>query len=267
MEPEDQKQVEKTERLRREHGDVENLGMWNAIKYHAISRYDWNDTHKYRRAQMFDFLSPQTIAVIVSHLKPNQGACIISELPPEKQFAVIQSIVTMQPTTPEVIEGIKKDVDSWLSSIVSQQLEGASGVGYIAEVMTDFTAGRSIMKNLKQKSPELVDKVCQLIPVWFADKLLFDFEAISKLADPDVVSIIRYIEMRRWAVALKGTSEELREKIYKNMSKRAAKMLQEEMEYLGPQRASDVECVQQEIVDVIWKLECAGEVTIGRSGY
>ena len=92
MEPEDQKQVEKTERLRREHGDVENLGMWNAIKYHAISRYDWNDTHKYRRAQMFDFLSPQTIAVIVSHLKPNQGACIISELPPEKQFAVIQSI-------------------------------------------------------------------------------------------------------------------------------------------------------------------------------
>ena len=266
MEPEDQKQAEKTERLRREHGDVGNLEMWDAIRHRAIRRYDRHGKYKYRQSRMFDFLNPQTIAVIVSHLKPNQGACIISELPPEKQFAVIQSIVTMQPMTPEVIEGIKKDVDNWLSSIVSQQLEGASGVGYIAEVMTDFTAGRSIMKNLKQKSPELVDKVCRLIPAWFADKLLFEFEDISKLADPDVASILKNIESQQWAVALNGASEELKEKIYKNVSKRSAKVLQEEIEYTNAP-PSDIAQAQQKIVDVIGKLEDAGEVTIGRRGY
>jgi flagellar motor switch protein FliG len=237
---------------------VENLEKWDKI------RYLWYDTSEYRQSQMFDFLNPQTIAMIVSHLKPNMGAEIISELPPEKQFAVIQFLVTMQPTSPEVIEEIKKDFDNWLSSIVNQKFEGAHGVGFIAEIMLDFTTGRGIMKNLKQKSPELVDKICRLIPVWFADRLLFDFEGISRLHDFDVVCILRNIETQQWALALKGASEELKSKIFKNISKRAGKMLQEEIEYLGPQPSSEVERAQQEIVDVIWKLENAGEVTIQR---
>jgi flagellar motor switch protein FliG len=109
------------------------------------------------------------------------------------------------------------------------------------------------MVNLAQDDPDLVEDI---------RRLMFVFEDINKLSDVDIAAVLKNVDNSQWALALKGASEELKSKIFKNMSKRAGKMLQEEIEYLGPQRASDVERVQQEIVDVIRKLEDAGEVTI-----
>jgi len=204
---------------------------------------------------------PQTIALIVTHLNPVQGAGIINGLPPERQLAVIRRIATMQQTNPEIIKEVEKGLEGRMSSLMNQKLERAGGVDSVAEIMNviDRGTGRTIMENLAQDDPELVEDI---------RRLMFVFEDINKLADQDIAAILKNVENTQWALALKGASEELKEKIFKNMSKRAGKMLQEEIEYLGPQRASDVERVQQEIVDVIRKLEDAGEVTIntGKGG-
>ena len=204
---------------------------------------------------------PQTIALIVTHLRPSQGADIVNGLPPERQLAVIRRIATMQQTSPEVIKEVEKGLENRMSSVMSQKFESAGGVGSVAEILNviDRATGRNIMENLSQDSPELVDEI---------RRLMFVFEDILKLADQDIQQILKNVESSQWAIALKGASEDLKEKIFKNMSKRAAKMLQEEMEYLGPMRSSDVERVQQEIVDVVRKLEDAGDVTVhsGKGG-
>ena len=204
---------------------------------------------------------PQTIALIVTHLNPIQGAGIINGLSPERQLAVIRRIATMQQTNPEIIKEVEKGLESRMSSLMNQKLERAGGVDSVAEIMNviDRVTGRNILENLAQDDPELVEDI---------RRLMFVFEDINKLADQDIAAILKNVESTQWALALKGASEELKAKIFKNMSKRAGKMLQEEIEFLGPQRSSDVERVQQEIVDVIRKLEDAGEVTIstGKGG-
>ena len=204
---------------------------------------------------------PQTIALIVTHLRPSQGADIINGLPPERQLAVIRRIATMQQTSPEIIKEVEKGLESRMSSVMSQKLERAGGIPSVAEILNviDRTTGRNIMENLSQDSPDLVEEI---------RRLMFVFEDILKLADQDIQAILKNVESSQWAIALKGASEDLKGKIFKNMSKRAAKMLQEEMDYLGPMRSSDVERVQQEIVDVVRKLEDAGEVTVhsGKGG-
>jgi len=202
---------------------------------------------------------PQTIALIVSHLAPGQGASIINSLRPERQLEVIRRIATMQQTSPEIIKEVEKGLENRMSHVMSQKLESTGGVESVADILNviDRQTGRNIMENLGQDDPELVEEI---------RRLMFIFEDILKLADQDIQAILKNVETSQWASALKGASEELKEKIFRNMSKRAAKMLQEEMEFLGPMRASDVERVQQEIVDVVRKLEDAGEVTVSASG-
>jgi len=129
----------------------------------------------------------------------------------------------------------------------------------VADILNviDRQTGRNIMENLGQDAPELVEDI---------RRLMFIFEDILKLADQDIQEILKSIESSQWAKALKGASEELKEKIFHNMSKRAAKMLQEEMDFLGPMRASEVESIQAEVVDVVRKLEDAGVITVSASG-
>ena len=198
---------------------------------------------------------PQTIALIVSHLKPSQGAEVVNGLPPERQIAVIRRIATMQQTSPEVIKEVEKGLENRMSSMMNQKLENTGGVGSVAEILNviDRQTGRDILDNLAQDDPELVDEI---------QRLMFVFEDILKLADQDIQAVLKNVENSQWAIALKGASEDLKEKIFRNMSKRAGKMLQEEMDYLGPMRSSDVERTQQEIVDVVRRLEDAGEVTV-----
>ena len=117
----------------------------------------------------------------------------------------------------------------------------------------DRTTERSLLENLAQEDPDLVEEI---------RRLMFVFEDITKFSDRDIQSVLKNVESSQWAMALKGASEELKEKILNNMSKRAADMLREEMDYLGPVRLSNVEQVQQQIVDIIRTLEDTGEITL-----
>ncbi|HVX61432.1 MAG TPA: FliG C-terminal domain-containing protein, partial [Pirellulales bacterium] len=142
-----------------------------------------------------------------------------------------------------------------MSSVMSQQFENAGGVESVAEILnvTDRATERSLLENLAQEDPDLVEEI---------RRLMFVFEDIVKFSNKDVQQLLKNVESSQLAMALKGASDELKEKILSNMSMRAADLLREEMEYLGPVRLSAVEQVQQQIVDVVRRLEDAGEITV-----
>jgi len=198
---------------------------------------------------------PQTIAVILSHVPPSQAADIISGLPGPRQLSVVRRIATMGQTSPEIIQEVERGLENRMASVMSQQFEKAGGVDSVAEILNviDRATERSLLENLAQEDPDLVEEI---------RRLMFVFEDIAKFADRDIQAVLKNVESSQWAIALKGASEELRDKILSNMSKRASTLLLEEMEYLGPVRASNVEQVQQQIVDIIRRLEDSGEITI-----
>ncbi|MGQ9574624.1 MAG: flagellar motor switch protein FliG [Thermoguttaceae bacterium] len=198
---------------------------------------------------------PQTIALVLCHVPPSQAAAIIGGLPPERQLSVVRRIATMGQTSPEIIHEVEKGLEHRMSSVMSQQFENAGGVAAVAEILNvvDRATERSLLENLAQEAPDLVEEI---------RRLMFVFEDLTKFSDRDIQTVLKNVESSQWAMALKGASEELKQKILGNMSKRAATLLLEEMEYLGPVRASAVEQVQQQIVDIIRRLEDAGEITI-----
>ncbi len=197
---------------------------------------------------------PQTIALILSHLPASYGAEILGGLPTERQLAVIRRIANMGQTNPEVISEVEHGLENRMASVMNQSYANAGGVPTVASILnvTDRTTERALLENLAHEDPELVDEI---------RRLMFVFEDIAKLSAKDIQMILKNVETSQWAMALKGASEELREKILGNMSQRAAQMLSEEMEYLGPKRLSEVETVQQQIVDIVRKLEEAGQVS------
>lgn len=198
---------------------------------------------------------PQTIALILSHMPARQAAEIIGGLPAERQLSVVRRIATMGQTSPEIIKEVEKGLEHRMASVMSQQFEKAGGVDAVAEILNviDRATERSLLENLAQEDPDLVEEI---------RRLMFVFEDITKFSDRDIQTVLKNVESSQWAMALKGASEELKQKILNNMSKRAATLLTEEMEYLGPVRASNVEQVQQQIVDIIRRLEDMGEITI-----
>jgi flagellar motor switch protein FliG len=202
---------------------------------------------------------PQTIALILSHLPASYGAQIISGLSAERQLAVIRRVAHMGQTSPEIIEEIESGLEMRMSALVNQSFEHAGGLPAVAEILNVIGRQneRSILENLSQDDPDLVDEI---------RRLMFVFEDIAKLTDKGIQSVLKNVETGQWALALKGCSEELKQKILGNMSQRAAAMLQEEIDYLGPVRLADVEAVQQQIVDVVRRLEDSGEITINAGG-
>ena len=198
---------------------------------------------------------PQTIALILSHLPPSYGAEILSGLPSEQQLSVVRRVATMGQTNPDIIQEVERGLESRMSSLMSQSFENAGGVSTVAEVLnvTDRATERSLLENLSQEDPDLVEEI---------RRLMFVFDDIIKFSDKDIQTVMKNVESSQWAVALKGASEELKEKIMSNMSKRAGDLLEEEIDYLGPVRLSTVEQTQQQIVDVVRRLEDADELSL-----
>ena len=203
---------------------------------------------------------PQTISLIIAHLSPKQGAEILGGLTPKKQIEVVKRIARMEQTTPEAIRFVEQGLESRLASIVTQDLESAGGVQSVAEILNlcDRTTEKGILENLEEADPDMVEQI---------RRLMFVFEDILLVNDRGIQSVLREVENDELATALKTASEALQEKIFKNMSTRAAEMIRENMEFMGPVRLADVEQAQQRIVDIVRRLEETGEVIIsGRGG-
>ena len=198
---------------------------------------------------------PQTIALILSHLPSSTSAEILSGLAAERQLSVIQRVAAMGQTNPDIIREVEEGLESRMSSVMSQSFENAGGVGAVAEMLnvSDRQTERSILENLSQEDPDLVEEI---------RRLMFVFEDIAKFNDKDIQIVLKNVENSQWSLALKGASPELKEKVFGNLSQRAGDMLREEMEYLGAVKLSAVEAKQQEIVDIVRGLEDSGELEL-----
>ena len=202
---------------------------------------------------------PQTIALIVSYMEPKQAAQVMGGLPPKLQAEVAKRIATMERVTPDVLREVERVLERKVSTILSQDFTIAGGIDALVAIVNnaDRATERNIMERLEEEDPELAEEV---------KKRLFVFEDILGMDDRSLQRVLRDVDMKDVALALKGASEALREKFFKNMSKRAAEMLKEDMEYMGPVRVRDVEEAQQKIVNVIRAIEDAGEIVIARGG-
>ena len=203
---------------------------------------------------------PQTIALILAHLKPAKASEILVGLPAQKQVEVVKRIANMEQTNPEVIKEVERGLEHRLAAMITQTFEKAGGVDTVAEMLNlaDRATEKSIMEGLEAEDPDLVEQI---------RRLMFVFEDIMMVNDKGIQSMLKEVDNDDLALALKTASQELKDKIFKNMSERAAQLIKEDMEYMGPVRVSDVEAAQQKIVDVVRKLEESGVIIVaGRGG-
>ena len=217
---------------------------------------------KTEASQILNFIQdehPQTIALILSYLSPQQAAGIISSLTPDKQTDVAKRIAQMDRTSPDVIKEVEKVLEQKLSSLVNQDYTVVGGVDAIVEILNTVDRGteKHIMESMEIEDPELADEI---------RKKMFVFEDILLLDDRAIQRVLRDVDNNDLAVALKGANEEVQNVIFKNLSKRLAAMIREDMEFMGPVRMKDVEEAQQKIVGIIRKLEDSAEIVISRGG-
>ena len=203
---------------------------------------------------------PQTIALIVSHLDQDRASEILVGLPSDKQIEVVRRVANMEQTNPDLVQEVEAGLEDRLASMLSSSSERVGGVKAVAEVLNlcDRNTERNIMDGIESDSPELVESI---------RRLMFVFEDVRYVNDRGIQTVLKEIDNDLLALALKTATDDLRDKIFSNMSERAAEVVREDMEYMGPVRLSDVETAQQRIVDIVRRLEDAGDLIIsGRGG-
>jgi flagellar motor switch protein FliG len=212
--------------------------------------------------QILNFIqneNSQTIALVLSYLQSEQSSHILSSLPQEKQAEVARRIALMDSTSPEVISQVERVLEQKLSATVTQDYTNAGGIDSIVQILNGVDRGteRTILDALEIQDPELAEEI---------KKRMFVFEDIVNIDNRSIQRIIRDIENADLQLSLKVASEEVREAIFRNMSKRMAETFKEEMEFMGPVRLRDVEEAQTRIVATIRRLEESGEIIIARGG-
>ncbi len=200
---------------------------------------------------------PQTIALVLSYLEPDMSAAILSKLPIDKQTQVVVRISTMDRTSPEYVREVERILDRKLSSMGMDDFTMVGGIQSIVDILNaaDRTTERRVLEELEIENGELVDEI---------RRKMFVFEDIIKLDKRAIQRVLKEVENADLTIALKNATDELRNLIFENMSKRLSDMIKEDMEYMGPVRVRDVEDAQQKIVNVIRKLQDAGEIIVSR---
>lgn len=213
-------------------------------------------------AQLLNFIQnehSQTIALILAYLRPEQAAVILSALPEEKQADVASRIAMMDRTSPEVIKEVERVLEKKLSSMVTSDYTTAGGIQAVVDILLSVDRGteKNIMESLEVQDSELAEEI---------KKRMFVFEDIVSLDNRSIQRFLREVDNNDLALALKGSSEDVSKVIFANMSKRLQDMIKEDMQFMGPVRLRDVEEAQQKIVNIIRRLEDAGEIIISRGG-
>lgn len=215
------------------------------------------DTDPYQLVNFIQEEQPQAIALILSHLPALTSAKILAILQPEQRAEVAMRIATMERTPPEVIEGVEAVLRRRVSTILQSDYSVAGGVEHLAALLAnvDRSTERLILDHLDKNAPELAAEV---------RKLTFTFDNLTQLDDPSLQRVLREVDAKDLAMALRGVADELREKIFKNLSSRASEMLREDIAASGPVRMRQVEESQQRIVGIVRRLEESGDLVIQR---
>lgn len=203
---------------------------------------------------------PQTIALVISQFEPQFAAKTLAALPNDVRGEVALRIATMDVISQDATQEISRILASQLENVSPGERTSAGGVKLLADILNqgERSIEDEILSAVEQKNPEVATKV---------RKLMFVFDDILLLDDRSIQRVLREVDSKTVALALKGADEKIKEKIFKNMSERAAAMIQEEIDYMGPKRVSEVEAAQQSIIDAIRNLEESGEIIVpGRGG-
>lgn len=242
-------------------GKDESMNIMNRLTQ-TLQVRPFDFARKADPGQILNFIQnehPQTIALILSYLDSGQAGQILSELPQEMQADVAKRIAIMDRTSPEIISEIEQTLEQKLSATVTQDYTQTGGIQSVVEVLNgvDRSTERTILESLEIQDPELAEEI---------KKRMFVFEDIVTLDNRAIQRVIRDVENEDLMLAMKASSEEVRDILFRNMSNRMADNFKEEMDYMGPVRLRDVEEAQTRIVSVIRRLEEAGEIVIARGG-
>lgn len=202
---------------------------------------------------------PQTVAVILAHLEPEKKGEVLKRLPEALQAEVVLRMANLDHVAPELISEIDRVLKAELSSMSTVEQSSLGGVQPVAEMLNvmDKNTETSIMSRLEEKDPLLAEEI---------RKLMFVFDDIVKIDDKGIQVLLKEVDNAKLLLALKTANEDIRAKIFKNISARAAEMLREDLSNMGPSRLSDVEGAQQEIVNAARRLEAEGKILIARGG-
>jgi flagellar motor switch protein FliG len=229
----------------------------------TLAEMPFESMRKADARQLVTFLGdehPQTIALVLAHLSPQQSALVLSGFSQAQQGDVAHRIAKMERAAPDVIRLIERELDRRISTVVgAQELSAVGGVAPLVAIINRADRGteRMILEGLEEVSPELAEQV---------RAQMFVFEDVTTLDDKAIQLILRNVDSATLALALKGTSAPVREKIMRNLSTRAAENLAEEIELLGPKRLTEVEEAQAKVVTEIRALEQSGQIMIMRGG-
>ena len=212
--------------------------------------------------QLVNFLvkeHPQTIALILTHLSPDQTANAIQELPLDLRADVALRIATLGKVSPHTLRKIEKVVDDMAGLTMSQTIGKIGGTKSLATILnrTKVSLSKEIMDELMDKDPEVAAEI---------KRLMFLFEDLINLQDKDIQKILREIDRKDLTLALKTSDEELANKIFSNMSERATELLKEELQYMGMVKLKEVEAAQARIIDIVKQLEEAGDISLNIQG-
>ena len=203
--------------------------------------------------------APQTIALVIANLHTTLAAQVLSYLEPEEQADVARRVAKMAETRPEVVSQVENVMRQKLSNVIAQEYAAAGGVKSLADILnhSDRTTERNVLDELAKTESELAEEV---------RLLLFTFEDVVKLDDRSIQMVLKEVDQKDLAIALRGVSEDVRGRIFSNMSERGGELLKEEIEFQPPQRKRVIEEAQGRIVGVVRRLEEAGAVVLSRGG-
>ncbi|NQU07727.1 MAG: flagellar motor switch protein FliG [Candidatus Abyssubacteria bacterium] len=209
-------------------------------------------------AQILNFIQdehPQTIALVLAHLSASVSAMVLAALPEDMQEEVVFRISSMEQTSPEIIRDVEMVLERKLAAVIRPEMTKVGGVKSVAEILNrvDRTTEKSVFSKLSERDPELATEV---------RNLMFVFDDIVMVTDAGIQRTLKEIDNKDLSLALKAANEDVKNKVFTNMSNRATEMIREDMEYMGPVRLRDVEGAQSRIVEVIRRLEEAGEIVI-----
>ncbi|NPV88247.1 flagellar motor switch protein FliG [Coprothermobacteraceae bacterium] len=203
---------------------------------------------------------PQTIALVMNYLKADQAAIVFTSLPPNLQAEVAFRMAVLERTSPDIIQAIEEQFRQRFATLATRgDVTRINGIEALVKILNslDQQTQSNVLNYMDSQDPELAEEV---------RKRMFTFDDIILLDDKSIQRILREVDTKDLALALKAASEQVKEKVFKNMSQRAREMLQEEMEFMGPVRLRQVEEAQAKIITIIRRLEEAGEIIILRGG-
>lgn len=210
-------------------------------------------------AQILRNEHPQTLALILGHLHPDQAAELLQNLPSGVRAEVLMRLSKLEAVAEDMLMEVDKVLQNQLIAMGGKEGKKVGGITAVAEILNavDRATEEEVLSEIEEESAQTAEDI---------RNLMFVFEDIKGLDDRAIRELLKEVSNEELTQALKGASEELRDKFFKNLSERAATMIQEDLEIMGPVRLAEVEGAQQNVVKTVRRLEAEGKIAIGRGG-